>query len=136
MNNPFFPAGRMTRLPFFGIMVGINLLSAAIDAIGGDEPSAIHLLFFVLMWPAITSSIQRAHDLGRSAGFGVIPITAALVASIILNASVSPVAIVIGLVGLLGAIVVGAWLTFVPGTDGPNEYGEGPSDLNVAVHSS
>ncbi len=63
------------------------------------DTNVIRVFNIIVLWPFIATSVKRLHDLNRSGWW-----------------------LLLNLIPLIGNIMVGFLLTFIPGTKGQNEY--------------
>lgn len=100
--------GRVSRRTFwlYGVLalLGLGLLCTALLGIAGVEQGRIEIIVnLLLVWPAIAVSAKRWQDRNRSPWWVLITL--------------------IPVIGWAWALIDNG---FVPGTPGPNRFGEGP----------
>jgi uncharacterized membrane protein YhaH (DUF805 family) len=110
--------GRVGRGPYWGFVIAVSLLFGALgafmvmSAISAENPGAgggiasvlIGVAGLAVLWPALAISAKRWHDVDKSAWW-----------------------ILIGLVPVVGGLVALIFNGFLPGTPGPNRFGNVPS---------
>lgn len=104
----FSTRGRISRLTFWGYgffaLLGLALVGMALLNIAGvSSERAENLINLLLVWPAIALSAKRWHDRNHSAWWVLVNL--------------------IPVIGTLWALVANG---FLPGTAGPNRYGDDP----------
>ena len=146
-NFLFNPQGRISRkqfwLQYFLPYLGISITSGVIDAVitpelaaaGGGIFGTIVGLFY--LWPSIAVPVKRFHDRGMTGWyvliFAVTIIVGAVIAAIggfAMDGEGLGLAMLVigGLIAAIAAIVQLVILGFLPGQQGPNQYGQDPLD--------
>ena len=95
--------GRINRAKFWIGVVAIYLVWLVVGVVAGFDSPLFILVILVVIWPSLALSIKRWHDRGKSGWW-----------------------IFIALVPLIGGIWALVETGFLPGTNGPNEYGPDP----------
>ena len=88
---------------FVAVNVVIQILLALLGTISSLLLIAWMVYWLVLIVPSIAIAVRRLHDTGRTGWF-----------------------ILLGLIPIVGVIILIVF--YVQGSDGPNEYGQGPDD--------
>jgi uncharacterized membrane protein YhaH (DUF805 family) len=123
--------GRLARLPFFarGIFLGVVAAAIFIASIPFFSQGGIWwwigilvaaVALAVLGVGATSLMVRRLHDVGLS-GYHAIWVGAAELGWTVLSYG-PPLMILLG----LPLAAIGLWLTFWPGNQGPNRFGEAP----------
>jgi uncharacterized membrane protein YhaH (DUF805 family) len=106
--------GRISRGTFWGIWLGmlvasffVGLVAGGISGAGSDAETLgliVLLIFYIpVTWVGLAMQVKRWHDRNRSGWMTLI-----------------------GLISLIGPLWVLIELGFLPGTEGPNDYGDDP----------
>jgi len=126
--------GRLGRLAYFGYSLLLGLVLAVLAFLlllpvhnPQNNVNALIAVFAVVgvigTWCSISLGVKRLHDLNLSgwhyAWMALVPAAMEAVGKVTNELAISAVA---GLISLL----IGLYLLFWPGTDGPNDFGEAP----------
>ncbi|MFD1610573.1 DUF805 domain-containing protein [Sphingomonas tabacisoli] len=130
--NPLLFHGRVRRWVFLPTIFAINFLGRIADRAEPDSIGPISILSIAMIWPALTLSVQRAHDSGKS-GWHVAAAWGFLIfgTAILLSGDLSDGLSALGWLGLLLAIaggIISLVITFAAGDVGANRYGPNPRD--------
>ena len=125
--NLFSTVGRRGRKDYFLI----GLFWGIVFAVVGMIFSALHIpdkigdsiVTICSLYPAYCNNVMRLHDLNKDKTWAIVLLVAGLFSNVSL--------LFIGSVGasaifLFICVLVGLYMLFVKGTDGPNQYGEDP----------
>lgn len=130
MNNILLPHGRMRRLHYFGLSIGLNFLGKILEFMGDFGL----LLSLALIYPGIMITFQRLHDMGKGPQLGWVLFALAFVGGLFLEGG-APLSVIGGL-SMLGAFGVGIYILVTPGVTGPNEYGPDPLNPDMEYEDS
>ena len=95
--------GRINRAKAWLGLVVIWAIEAVVGGVWGFSSSLYALVSLLMLWPLLAISIKRFHDRDKSGWW-----------------------VLIGLIPVIGWIWLLIELGFLPGTDGPNQYGPDP----------
>jgi uncharacterized membrane protein YhaH (DUF805 family) len=125
--------GRLGRLAFFGYVVlmyvifgliatvGFGIIGSGNNALGG---LMVGLGFIAFLWMDLAVVVKRLHDLNLP-GVHLLWISApSVVATCVASSNGSLAAIC-----WVAHFLIGLWMTFAPGTLGPNRFGERPGTV-------
>ena len=101
--------GRINRAKLWLAWVVLNVIFVIVGVIGGYPSTAYYIASVLAIWPFLAISIKRWHDRDKSGWW-----------------------VLIAFIPIIGWIWTIVELGFLPGTDGPNQYGDDP----LAVHGA
>ena len=125
--NLFSREGRRARKEYFLISVFwaifFMVFSFIFSAIGLSDKIGDTIIAIASLYPSYCNNVMRLHDLNKDHAWAVVILVAGLASnfSIVFIGSVLPSAIL-----FTACLIVGLYMLFVKGTDGPNKYGEDP----------
>lgn len=136
--RPYFSfRGRTARLAYWRVSLVLVIFSAVLSGVGMAMSIAagpLGAVFFLMLAPAIFASlalgVRRLHDREKSGWWGLVFWVAPSMLSELAEGMQGGVLALIGLLFSLASIALTIWgfveIGFLPGTRGPNRYGDDP----------
>lgn len=118
--------GRLNRSPYFGLGIVLSLIYLILYiAILVTDSTAVFITCIILLLPlmiaGISLTIRRLHDLNHSGWLLLIRLIQFI-----------PIPVIID----LAMLVFELYLLFKKGTDGPNDYGDDPLEIDTFKYQS
>ena len=116
--------GRLNRLRYFKRMLVVGIVSSLLNILIGSTLGTL-----ITLYPQYCLVLRRLHDLGKDNTLALVTIGMGIFTAFIPfmdSESILPLLMILGLIGL----VIGLYLLFKKGDEGPNQYGPDPLGKN------